>query len=468
MQGVDTLSLQTDKTLSLPIVLAWFRLNMLKIALGGVVCGLLSIPITLTQTSSYNSSVTLMVSPPVFKEGSKSLSSRDPSVLVDSTIAEMMPQALPVETYKLIALSAPVLAEVIRKVPLETTIQGLQGNLKVELVRMGASGRVTYSRTIIFHANARSPELAAKTAQTWAEVFKEQVDAVAAKGVHETFSLLDTLHTDMKKELEEIEVALGEHRKLWNLELIKAQLSAKQEQYTTFEGTLKDTEVQLASREGKMKALEEELAKEPQKIVYFRAPSDDAYWITGDENGGNPSIDPERGLRTEQPNANYVETRASVVESKKKFEGSKAKREAILAKLSELEGEIKVLSATNSDRTIERTLITREHDSLKASYVMVRAEYEKGRMADRTKVSDIVIASEAVPLAQPGGPGKAKVFLLAAFVGMVALGGFIMLKDLSEIAISSSGGGGLGALMARASSSPDTPEDAPKEHENSD
>ena len=344
---------------------------------------------------------------------------------------------MPVEAYKVIALSPPLLYEVIQRVPLEdTAVKDLLGRLEVELVQMGSrtSQGIMYTQTFVFKATAKTPDLAAKTAQTWAEVFKKQVDELAAKGVGETFALLDTLHKNTEAQLEQAELAMAEHKKAWNLDLIKAQLESRQKQLTLFEDDLKQTEVDLASGEMKLKALEEELAKEPQKDVFFRAPSDDAYWIISTQDGGKGKVQPDQGLRAEVANPNYISTRAAVVEGKEGVEGLKAKKDALILKLDEIAKETKELMVTMAEETVVREKLMREADSLKESYLMVRAEYEKGRMADQTQSSDIVIAGNAIIPKRESGTTSPKLIVLAAFVGMLLMGAFLALKDLSEMA----------------------------------
>ncbi len=456
VQGVRTLSQQIDETLSLPIILAWLRVHWAKILFGGIVFAVLSIPVTFIKDKTYESAATLLVSPPTFKDRLEAVPSEVSEDGMAFDIAELMPRTLPVEAYKAIALSAPLLDEVIGKVPLKTGIASLQRRLNVELIKMDGprtpSG--TYTQALMFSAVANDPALAAKTAQAWAEVFKERVDEMARAGIGETFALLETLHSNTKEELERADQALAEHQKAWNLELIEARLKAKQLQFTEFESDLKKTEVDLASGEMKLKTLEEELAKESAKIVLFRAPSDDVYWITRGQEGGESTIAPDQGLRTEKPNANYVTIREAEVESREELSGLKATRETIIAKLGELEEEMATLTQEFSDQTVECDRLTRELDSLVASYGMVRLEYEKGRMAELTQASDIVIAGDAVPVNQPRGWGAGKLLVVAAALGMFLTGGVLLLKRLSEmVPMLDSDAGGLGAFMIGASGS---------------
>lgn len=437
------MSLPVDDTLSLPVILAWLRANWGKMVLGGVVLAVLVLPVALLKSKTYEATATLLVFPPTFKDSGSDADS----------IAEMMPRTLPMEAYKALAMAPSVLDEVIRRVPLENTgVRALRNRLEVELVQRGSRSAqgITYTQALMLHATGNKPELAAQTAQTWAEVFKEQMDGVATKGVSETFALLDALHENTRGELEQADLALAEHRKAWNLELIQAQIDAKQKELTEFEGSLKQTEVKLAAGEVKLAALEAELAQEPQKLVYFRAPSDDAYWITALGNGGKGKVEPDDGLRTEEPNPTYVALRSQVIEARENLEGLKAEKGAILLKLEELNQEIRDLTALHADQTVEREKLTRESESLKSSYATVRAEYEKGLMADRTQASDIVIAGRAVAPDAPSSPGNVKVVLVAAVLGTLLTGGFLLLRDISEmVPVESVAGNGLGAILAR-------------------
>ncbi len=433
ISGVGTLSQQFDNSLSLPIILAWFRVNLTKIILGGIVCALLAVPIVMLKSKTYESSATLLVSPPTFKDrDGSSRSTGQP----EGSIAELMPRTLPMEAYKTIALTAPLLREVKDRVEVESGVKSIKRALEVELVKMGGrgAGAAAYTQAIVFHAQAPTPELAAQIAQTWAEVFKERVDEVAAAGVNETYALLETLYENTKTELEETERALAEHRKTWNLELIEARLKAKQAQFTELESSLKQTEIEFASTTAQLAALEEEFAKEPQKYVYWRSPSNDAFWITQGKDGGDPTIEvPSQGLLDESPNANYTQIRDLVVRAKEKLEGLKATKESTLLKLDELEAEMEALSAEFYDKTVERDMLTRELNRLVESNKVVSGEYEMGRMANQTQASDIVIAGDAVPTDQPIGWGGAKIVLVAAFAGMILTSGLMLLKKLSEM-----------------------------------
>ncbi len=428
------MALPLSDTLTLPVLLAWLRAKLLKMIVGGIVCAVIAIPLFMTMPDTYNSSATVMVMPPAFKETGKTAISHEPEVQPDS-ISDMMSKTFPIEVYKELALSSPVLDKVIRTVPLkDTSIRSLRDSLEVGLVQVGSRALQTpnpYGQVMMFNAKAETPEKAAKVAQTWAETFKDTVDSATSKRIEDTFGLLDTLHTDTKTNLEQADRALADHKKQWNLKLMKAEMKAKGKQLTRFDRDLKQAEVDLASKESKLKTIEEELAKEPQKEVYFRAPSDDAYW-NAEIQGAGAKMQPDKGLRTEEPNKSYLTIRKAEVKEKAKVEGLKSERDTLTAKIDGLRSEIQALSEVYADKSAERDALERESDSLGVSYETVRAQFEKARMAERTMSSDIVIAGNAVAPYRPVGPGKLQVALSAGLVGMILMAGFLLFKELSE------------------------------------
>jgi len=427
---VDVLSTHYDEELSLPVIVAWLRLHWIKVGLGGVAFGALALVYCLFRTETFVSSVNLLVFPPAFKD-SRTVPSPE-----SEDIAALMPRTLPMELYKTLALSPPILNEVIQTIPLEETgVNTLREQLTVDLVQMGSRTPqgVTYTRALIFNSKADDPELAARIADTWAGIFKRHMDELASEGIGETFELLDILHTNSKSELEAADLALAEHKKAWNLNLVQAQLDAKQLQLTELEKKQKDTEVDLAKATARLQALEEELAEEPEKRVYFRAPTDDAYWFGTLQNGSGINLD--QGLRTEEPNQNYTDTRKAAIVAKEELEGFRGTQVALTEKLAELRDEITALNTTSAEKSVERDVLTREADSLKTSYATVRTEYEKGRIADRTQASDIVIAGQAVAPRRPTGPRTLIVVVVATMLGMVLTAGGLLLLEMSRTAL---------------------------------
>src|SRR5690606_36219082 len=117
------------------------------------------------------------------------------------------------------------------------------------------------------------------------------------------------------------------------------------------------------------------------------------------------------------------------VQAKEEVEGLKAKRDAILLKMSELRKELETLGVTFADQTVERDKLTREQESLKANYAVVRAEYEKGRIARQTQASDIVIAGKAVVPDEPSSTISPVIVLAAAVVGIILTCGLLIMKE---------------------------------------
>ncbi len=47
-----------------------------------------------------------------------------------------------------------------------------------------------YFQILLFHARSESPQLAAQSAETWADLFKKRVDELALRGIEDTYKLV--------------------------------------------------------------------------------------------------------------------------------------------------------------------------------------------------------------------------------------------------------------------------------------
>ena len=82
---------------------------------------------------------------------------------------------------------------------------------------------------------------------------------------------------------------------------------------------------------------------------------------------------------------------------------------------------------------------------------MVRADYEKGSMAENAQASDILIAGNASAPDRPTSANRTKIMLVATLLGMFLTSGLLVIKEISEIAAPLLvGKSGLGILIVKA------------------
>jgi uncharacterized protein involved in exopolysaccharide biosynthesis len=405
--------------------------NWHKVVAGTLVCAIAGAIFTFLAPRMYQSTATLLVYPPLFKEVEEQSTRRTPEQM-QLELDEMMPGTFPVETYKTIAKSKGLIQEVIKAVT-DSRVVGLEGalledvseNLEVELVQLGrrtTQRGITYSQTILFHARADTPELAAQLAQTWAELFKKRVDKLASTGIDETFTSISSMWTQTVEDLSKAENALVEFKKRWNLDLMKLEKSSKETLLALMEDQLDQTEVDVASASAELAALQEELKdKDMAKIdTLWQAPPAEVYWELKKSASSTSEtiISPEDGLRTEVHNPNYTVTRDQEVVAQRKLQGLEGRRDRLISKVGELRTDIGALQTSIAEQDTAQKRLERDVLTFENTYTLVASKLEKGKIAKTTsKTSDIQIAGDAVKPDRPAGGGRAYKVGAAALVG---------------------------------------------------
>ncbi len=374
----------------------------------------------LLMPKTYSSSSMLLVYPPLFKSGTAGEA---------GALSELMPRALPVETYKTIAESKDLLGEVIQKLALEdTTADALSESCNVRLIELGSRtpqyGK-RYAQTIIFAVQSVKPETAASIAQTWAERFKTRVDGLGDKGLTETYKLVESMWKETKSQLEKAEEELNEFRIEWNHELASARLTDKQDNLTQLERKLIQLSIDIPREKAHLKALQTELEQEDRKDVLFRSPSDDVYWQERLKPGGG-KIDSEMGLRSELLNSVYIESRIVQITTMITLSGLEREMADSLVIVEALESDIVKLNEEMAVKSTEEIRLTRDMKTLEQTFGLTATSLEKSRVAQLNKASDIQIVGKAIVPEIPSGTRGAHKVVLAGFVGIVLSVGAII------------------------------------------
>ncbi len=406
--------------------------NWHKVVAGALICAIAGAIFAYVAPRQYQSTVTLLVYPPLFKEVEGLAATRRTPEQMQLELDEMMPRTFPVETYRTIAKSNSLIKDVIDAMKGEGT-PGLEGalvedvseNLDVELVQLGrrtAQRGVTYSQMILFHARADNPKLATGLAQKWAELFKERVDLLASRGIEETVTSIGSMWKQTADDLGKAEDGLVAFKKVWNLDLMKLEKASKEKSLTLLEDQLDQTEIQLADTSGQLAALQKELKSEPPIRVLFKAPSDDVYWtLKKSASGtGEAPLTPEDGLRTEEFNPNYTVTRDLAVAAQQILQGLQSKRDRLISKVEELRTDIETLQKDIAEQETAQKRLERDVTTFENTYNLVASKLEKGKIAKATsKTSDIQIAGDAVEPGRPVGGRRLFKIAAAALVGML-------------------------------------------------
>lgn len=408
--------------------------NWRKVATATLICTVAALILVLTLPRSYESTVTLVVYPPIFKETEPpqregALQERQSR----ESLAAMMPLTFPVEAYRTMATSKDLVREVIDALQLaeDLGVEDLSRNLSVELIPLGSrspSRGTLYSQMILFHARADRPQLAAQIAQKWAELFKLRVDGLAWSGMEETYNLIRAMWENTKEELEEAEDQLEAFRNQWDLNLLNKEKESKDGLLNVLESQLDTTDIDIAARAGELAALQQELGQEQKMDVLVKAPPDDAYWVLkkSDSDTGEATIDAEDVLRTEEYNPVYTFTRNKVVETQLLLQGLQKQRKELVLKTKELRAEISQLQKDLAEQEVVEKRLNRDVTTFEGTYELVASSLEKGKIAMTNRTSDIQVTGGAVEPEQPAGMRRLFKVAAAAFVGVFIGIGYII------------------------------------------
>ncbi len=401
--------------------------NWYKVLAGTVICAVAGVVFTSLTPPTYQSTVTLLVYPPLFKEVEGSAARRTPAQM-KLQLDEMMPRTFPVETYKIIAKSQDLIKEVIDTLEIENmSVEAVSRSLDVELSKLGPRGAL-YSQILLFHARSGNPQLAAQLAQTWAELFKERVDDLAWSGIGETYNLMESMWGTTRQELEKAEDDLEKFKTNWNLDLMKLEKEAREESLAFLKEQLDLTEIDVAAASAELAALQQELKNEDRIETLVKAPPDSAYWLLKKSSSttGESSINSQDVLRTEEYNPIYITAREEEVLVQEDFQGLESRRKRLISRVEELRGEIALLQKDIAEQETVQIRLERDRLTFEATYQLVASKLEKGKIAKISQASDIQIAGNAVKPESPTGTRRLFKVAAAALVGVLISIGYVV------------------------------------------
>ncbi|MEK7795605.1 MAG: hypothetical protein AAB353_13800 [Candidatus Hydrogenedentota bacterium] len=390
----------------------------------GVLLGLVSSPIV---PQPYEATANVLILPPPFKELP---SEETDAAMPKQSMGELMPRTLPMEAYKTLAESKQLMAAVLRDANVEDiTIEELEESTDARLTPLGsrtATFGTQYSPAITLSVTALSPETAAALASTWAKTFKEQVDIVMNAGLDESYALVSGTYTGSETELITAEDALDTFQKEWNLRLMKAQIEGKELEATNLEKRVTELTVQAEGARASLESVQAELAKEVPIQTLWKAPPDEAYWLSprGADASTKP-LGPESGLKTEQINPNYTTFREKEVMASSNLQGLEQEKMSAASELETLKAAIRTDNETYVSRNTEQDRLLRKVESLRRGFDLASRTLEKSKIAKLGNSSDIRIVGEVVIPEKSSGIGL--LYRLAAggivggFVGCVSV-----------------------------------------------
>jgi hypothetical protein len=177
--------------------------------------------------------------------------------------------------------------------------------------------QTTYSPMLRLRATADTRELAAKIVKCWADCGKLAARKANSLRLAAASETLVNQEADRGQEFEEILAQKQEEMAQWDITVLEGKRELATQLLNVAAEKRQEEQRMLAAARGTLEALEQQLAGEPEKLVVFRAPSDDAYYNAKTierQTGSNEGIE-SKGMVTEQINEVYLELKRDVHEA---------------------------------------------------------------------------------------------------------------------------------------------------------
>lgn len=204
-----------------------------------VVCGAVAAGLSFLLPETWESQATLIIIPPKIE-------------------AAVEPNALSPITYQNLLESKEMAQEILQKLKIkDVQIEQLQRNLKTSTVveERGLNQR-SYSPIVKLSARAKTPQLAAKIANTWADLFVKRNTLLTSEGSEMSYEFLTTQYDVTNTQLLKAEEDLKKFRNDTQLELIKTEIGTYISKLESFRGTIKDLQYDLDTKRRRLERLQ--------------------------------------------------------------------------------------------------------------------------------------------------------------------------------------------------------------------
>lgn len=400
-----------------------------KVAAGAAACAVITGILGMLLPAHYQTSITVLVAPPTFKEAIPDATQTNP--YTPRSLATLMPSPLPVETYRVLAQSPDLLDEIIQSLELPMRISQLRDDISVELIQLGSRTPqfgTTYSDALVLTVTADTPERAAQIAQRWAELLVARAEKIASENIDKTVALVDTMYDSSRKTLAGAEKDLETFQKQWNLDLLEKEKLELEKLVAELRVELERTELDIAKNQKLLETARAQLAEEPRIDTLFRAPTDDVYWLSKQQSGGESPLGPKDGLRTEVFNPQYEEIKKSEIQAEQTLEAALAARADLTSRIENVTEQIDKIQRDLAEQRIVDTRLKREIEIQEDAFNLVARSRERAKFAQASRDGDLYIAGRAVELRRPVGLPLPVKIGLAAVLGALLVGAYFVLQ----------------------------------------
>jgi uncharacterized protein involved in exopolysaccharide biosynthesis len=407
--------------------------NIRLIFAGAVLAAIAGVLAVMLLPVQYQSSATLLVSPPPFKEPVAK------GGIDTQPLGVLMPQPLGVPDYRILLTSDGILMAAAEKVEAlgtwsEEDIADIKKisvlrkalQLKTEVAQKTVS--VTqYSPIITLSATAGTAEHSRDLVQAWGQACEEISKEAYEKSKFGLLGFVQDRFDATRTDLESVSGQIRDMEITWNDELSKAQLANTHLRFLNYQEKLIDQRIKIATTLEEIAGLEISLAAEPERITLFKSPPMEAVFM---EDFKKSQKDKPQGYASEELNAVHVSLREKLILKRNELTSMEEFARQMESQLGEVQTELQGLREEIAKKSFDRKLLNLQETPQLRSYDLLSGMLEQAKFveSDQLLLGDIKVLSDPVLPDRKSWPPRSLFVLLAGMGGLFVSTALVLLR----------------------------------------
>lgn len=355
----------------------------------------------------YQSKTTLLVLPPLAFEMSK------------ETSGSMFSS----EIYKDLAVANDLIEDVINETYPDGNgpdISSFADRLTVSVNKASEKdpeGKFPFVLTVTLKGG--DPSLLSTALNSWISHFLKRSAQIFVNRGTQSFEYIGKNLDLVRKDLEDTENAQATFLKNNPIDLIETRLSSIKTLYGSLYEVYATNTRSLISLEAKLISLKNTFAKEPEKIILKRSPSNEALWsFLSDQNASKGQASHEDMVfQDEMLNPLYINLEDKIADTEAEVQSLRASVEYLGHHLKTLGEEFSEKETTLIEARKNLKIMERERISLEESYKLLAQKYQETRIATTDVAESIRVIEKPVLSTTPVAPDKKLIVVLSGVLG---------------------------------------------------
>lgn len=367
---------------------------------------------------SYEARAVLMVTSPQVQ----TVDPGNPAVRVggDLNVVAVLKPEMSAEAFAAFARAPAVTSEVARRT----------GVAADWLERRIQAATVRGTNLVELKARAFDRKTASSIVAAWAEVLVERSREAFASQAEEVWRFAERLRS-AQAALERADVEWKDFVSRSRIGEYQARLAKLTEQLATYEVRANDLDVALVRARAEFQRLQEEVRRQPNKLVMERTLSSDPFLlqVVTEASGANAAKVARLTLRVEEQNPVFNAVSQSYVSASAAVAALRAEKARVEYQLRAVRDEIAKVRARLAEEQLEETRLRRRVDTARRVYEALLQRREEARIAASSRLGTVEVVAPAATREKPVSPRPGLNAAVAGTLGFLVAVFGVLVRD---------------------------------------